>query len=361
MQSFTLFAGQHAAAHLRREGLKPGDIGCVPAAAGGPKGLALIPLDRRLFGAAGWLREVPLDLVGASIGAWRMFCAAQVDAEAALRRLSEGYVAQRYNREPTTQEVSDECRKLARAVLGESGWPALRAQASVLVLTTRARGVLQGDASRAAFAKAALANTLSRARLAAHMERVVFAHGAPRVLHTDLPAFDPFGLTMVPLTPDNAEDALLASGSIPLVCDPVRNPGNAPRGDYWDGGLIDYHLLLPYRSRRHGATVADGKLVLYPHFVPYVTPGWLDKYLPWRKRARGHAWLSNMLLIAPSPAFLARLPNKKLPDRQDFYRYGLDHEGRARDWRRAISECERFADEVMGWLERPDPSLLRPL
>ncbi len=360
MRAFTILAGPHATAHVRRDGLTPADIGCVPAAAGGPKGLALIPLDRRLFGAGGWLREVPLDLVGASIGAWRMACAAQVDADAALQRLSDGYVAQRYDRKPTTKDVSDECRKLARAVLGESGWPALRAQAGVLVLTTRARGVLQGDASRAAFAKAALANTLSRAQLAAHMERVVFAHGTPRVLHTELPAFDPFGLTIVPLTHDNAEDALLASGSIPLVCDPVRDPAGAPRGDYWDGGLVDYHLLLPYH-RGGAAQPADRKLVLYPHFVPYVTPGWLDKFLPWRKRARGHAWLSNVLLVAPSPSFLARLPNRKLPDRQDFYRYGLDHDGRARDWRRAIGECERFADEVMGWLERPDPTVLQPL
>jgi hypothetical protein len=361
MPSFALLAGPHAAAHVLREGLKPTDIGCVPAAAGGPKGLALIPLDKRLFGEGGWLREVPLDLIGASIGAWRMFCAAQVDADAALQRLSDGYVAQRYNRKPTSTEVSDECRKLARAVLGESGWPALRESASVQVLTTRARGVLQGDASRAAFARAALANTVSRARLAAHMERIVFTHGAPRVLHTEQAAFDPFGLTCVPLTRANAEDALLASGSIPLVCDPVRNPAGAPRGDYWDGGLVDYHLLLPYHAAAHSERHAAAKLVLYPHFVPYVTPGWLDKFLPWRRRSSGHAWLTNMLLVAPSPSFLERLPNKQLPDRQDFYRYGLDHAGRERDWRRAISECERFADEVLAWLERPDPSLLQPL
>jgi hypothetical protein len=222
------------------------------------------------------------------------------------------------------------------------------------VITTRARGVLQGDASRAAFARAALANTWSRAQLAAHMERVVFCVGPARLLDAQRPRFDPFGLTCVDLNPANAEDALLASGSIPLVCDPVYNPAGAPRGDYWDGGLIDYHLLLPY-------TELDDRLTLYPHFVPYLTPGWLDKFLPWRKRTRGHPWLANLLLVAPSPAFLARLPNRKLPDRNDFYRYGLDHDGRARDWRRAVAECERFADEVMGWLQRPDPTLLQPL
>jgi hypothetical protein len=353
-RSFTVHAGPRAAAHLRAYGLAPHDIGCVPAAAGGPKGLALIPLDLRLFGNGGWLRDVSLDLVGASIGAWRMFSAAQVDATGALQRLAAAYIAQRYSRRPTPRDVSDECRKLVRAVLGDAGWPALRAPAAVQVITTRARGVLQGDASRAAFARAALANTWSRARLAAHMQRVVFTAGRALACGVTASPFDPFGLTAVDLTPQNAEDALLASGSIPLLCAPVCNPAGAPRGDYWDGGLIDYHLLLPYAER-------SDKLVLYPHFVPYLTPGWLDKFLPWRQRAGSHPWLANLVLIAPSPAFVARLPNRKLPDRNDFYRYGLDHDGRARDWRRAMAECERFADEVMAWLQRPDPGLVATL
>ena len=92
-----------------------------------------------------------------------------------------------------------------------------------------------------------------------------------------------------------------------------------------------------------------------------VTPGWLDKHLPWRARPRSHAWLDRMLLIAPSRAQLERLPNRKLPDRNDFYRYGLDHAGRERAWRHAIAECERFADAALAWLETPDPSLVRPL
>ena len=37
--------GNHARRRIEREGLKPGDIRCVPAAAGGPKGLALLPFD----------------------------------------------------------------------------------------------------------------------------------------------------------------------------------------------------------------------------------------------------------------------------------------------------------------------------
>jgi hypothetical protein len=350
--SFTVHAGARAAAHVRSRGLKPADIVCIPAAAGGPKGLALIPLDQRLFG--GWLRDAThvrhVELIGASIGAWRMFAAAQLDPVASLSRLAEGYVEQRYPRNPSPRCVSDECRKLARAVLGGDPMPPLRANVGVNLITTRARGVLDRNGSRAAFARAALANTRSRRALAPHMGRVIFDAGDARFPRE---GFDPFGLERVRLVPENCEDALLASGSIPLVCEPVRDPAGAPRGDYWDGGLIDYHLLLPYRD-------LDG-IVLYPHFVPYVTPGWLDKFLPWRKQSRGHPWLENMLLIAPSREFLARLPDRKLPDRNDFHRYGLDHAARMSSWRRAIAECERFADDVMEWLERPDASRLAPL
>jgi hypothetical protein len=68
-----------------------------------------------------------------------------------------------------------------------------------------------------------------------------------------------------------------------------------------------------------------------------------------------------VLLIAPSAAFLGRLPHGKLPDRNDFYRYGADHAGRIRDWERAIAECERFADEAMRFLETPHADGVRPL
>ncbi|GAB4464454.1 MAG: hypothetical protein OHK0044_01850 [Burkholderiaceae bacterium] len=347
--SFTVHAGARAAAHVRERGLAPADIACIPAAAGGPKGLALIPLDQRLAG--GWLRTAPrVELIGASIGAWRMFAAAQTDPVAALARLAEGYLQQRYPRNPTPRQVSDECRKLARAVLGGARMPPLRDGVGVSLIATRARGALDRNGSRAAFALAALANARSRTRLAAHMQRVIFHAGAAR-----FPAqrFDAFGLERVPLARDNCEDALLASGSIPLVCEPVRDPAGAARGDYWDGGLIDYHLLLPYHT-------LEG-IVLYPHFVPYVTPGWLDKFLPWRKRPRMHPWLDNVLLVAPSRQFLARLPGRRLPERQDFHRYGRDDAARIRAWRLAMAECERFADDVMAWLERPDPARLAPL
>jgi predicted acylesterase/phospholipase RssA len=341
--------GASARLRIERDGLAPERVVCMPAAAGGPKGLALLPFDR-LF-AREWLPQMRrVEFLGASIGAWRMACLAQHDPLAALDRLQHAYVHdQNYAPRPSPTQVAAVCRGLARSVFDTAGL-SLREGAALSVITARARGTLDGDRSRLAFGRAALANAASRRWLARHLERVVFHAGIPSRLP---PAFDAFGLAQAPLARDNTEDALLASGSIPLVCDPVRDVPSAPAGDYWDGGLIDYHLLLPYDR-------FDG-IVLYPHFVPHVTPGWLDKFLPWRHRPRGHRWLANVVLIAPSQRMLDRLPGRRLPDRGDFHRYGLDHAGRIHAWERAIAESERFAEAAMRWLQAPDLALARPL
>jgi hypothetical protein len=352
---FHLRAGPRALRHVREQGLRRGDIACIPAAAGGPKGLALLPLDHLLWRE--WLQgPAPVELVGASIGAWRMAALARPDAPEALERIQRAYVHdQCYAARPKPAEVSAACRAIARAV-SPDGAVHCRPGVSLDIVTSRARGPLHGREGKLAFGRAVLSNAISRRRLASHLERVVFHAGAPSRLFTAEP-FDGFGQVTVTLDRDNAEDALLASGSIPLLASPVRDIAGAPPGLYWDGALVDYHLLLPYAR----CTAEGGRIVLYPHFNEHVTAGWLDKHLPWRRAARGHAWLDDVLLVAPSPAFLATLPNGKLPDRQDFYRYGPRHAERIRAWETAIAECARFADAVIAWMERPDPTLVQPI
>ena len=356
--SFVLKGGPTAIAHLRRHGLAPADIACIPAAAGGPKGLALLPLDRLLH--AEWLvRAGPLELVGASIGAWRAAALAQPDPLPALARLQHAYVhEQRYQSRPTPIEVSHACRRLTAAVLG-GGELVVRDGVALSIITARARGPLAKSESKLAFGRAMMSNTLSRRRLAAYLQRVAFQAGRPSFLAEP---FDDFDLVRVPIDAANQEDALLASGTIPLLCSPVRDIHGAPHGNYWDGALIDYHLLLPYQRLAGAVSPAGGgSIVLYPHFNTWVTPGWLDKHLPWRKAPRRHPWLASMLLVAPSPALIDRLPDRKLPDRQDFYRYGADHAARERAWNGAIGECERFAEAVLRWMEDPDPTQVAPL
>jgi hypothetical protein len=105
-------AGPGALRHVRERGMSRGDIGCVPAAAGGPKGLALLPLDRLLY-RQGWLPDThPVELVGASIGAWRMAALAQQDPLAALDRVQHGYVHdQCYTPKPPRAEISGVCSR----------------------------------------------------------------------------------------------------------------------------------------------------------------------------------------------------------------------------------------------------------
>jgi predicted acylesterase/phospholipase RssA len=349
-----LRAGPGAAAHLRSDGISPGDVACIPAAAGGPKGLALVPLDKLLYRE--WLQDAaPIEFIGASVGAWRMAALAQPDPVTALERLQHAYVRdQNYESKPTPDDVAQACRRLARSVL-DGRTVRVRPGVSLTIVTSRARGALAGTESKIAWGRAGLSNAISRALLATHLERVLFTSGSTFLA----PPFDAFGSEVVALDARNTEDALVASGTIPIVCSPVRGIAGAPPGNYWDGALVDYHLQLPYeRLTRSGPR---RRVVLYPHFNDYVTPGWLDKHLPWRRKARNHPWLDDVLLIAPSRSFLATLPNGKLPDRKDFYRYGQDHASRIRDWERAIAECQRFAEAALTWLQRPDLSLLKPL
>src|SRR4051812_19205407 len=100
MKALQVHAGPIALRRLRERGLQPGDVRAVPAAAGGPKGLILNPLDRFIFGD--WLSrgEQLVHLPGASIGAWRMACACLPDADAALAQLAEDYITQAYEHAP---------------------------------------------------------------------------------------------------------------------------------------------------------------------------------------------------------------------------------------------------------------------
>lgn len=57
---------------LRKRGLSAADVRIAPAAAGGPKGLILNPLDRFIFGDWPAATTHTVHLMGASIGAWRL-------------------------------------------------------------------------------------------------------------------------------------------------------------------------------------------------------------------------------------------------------------------------------------------------
>ena len=340
MAALQVHAGPTALRHLREHGLAPADVRAIPAAAGGPKGLALLPLDGYLFGD--WLAGVrhTVHLLGGSIGAWRMAAACLPEAQAALAQLAEDYITQTYPHEPgrmpTARTVTQHFSRHLQQRLGERGAQVLgHPRFRLRVIAGRGRRLLHRPGRVGlplGWLGAFTANAMGRRHLGGWMERVVFSD--PR---DALPlSLCDFATHRVDLTPDNLAPAVLASCTIPFMMQAVQDVPGAPPGTYWDGGITDYHLHLDYRPMAPG-------LVLYPHFQSRLVPGWLDK--PWKRRHRPTAALDNLVLLSPSAEWVARLPNAKLPDRGDFKRYGEDEAGRQRDWRRALAESQRLADE----------------
>jgi hypothetical protein len=342
-------AGARALAALRRGGLDPAMVDVIPGAAGGPKGLGIAALDRVLFSE--WLPRAPRvrHLIGASIGAWRFAAGCCADPATALADFARAYVAQSYPPKPSRQLVSRSARDMLQAVFAHREAEILSHPFHRLhVLAVRGRWPLTRDSSLhtpLGFGIAALANAFGRRHLARFVERTVFHDAREKPHFAALAGFDAFRTHFVALDAANLAPALLASVSIPLVLEGVANVPGAPAGVYWDGGIADYHLYLPY----HHTT----GLVLYPHFTDRIVPGWLDKAMPWR-RARGE-WLDNVVLVAPSREYLAALPHGKLPDRNDFVRFAGDDASRMGYWRRAVAESERLAEGFLDFVSNPDP------
>ena len=364
--SLTIRAGPRALARLKSEGLEPSMIEVIPGAAGGPKGLGIAGLDRAIFGE--WLPKAPRirHLVGASIGAWRFAAACCSDPVRALADFARLYTEQSYPPRPSRRFVSQAARDMLRALFaGREAEILANPFHRLHILTVRGRWPLTRDSSlhtSLGFGMAALANVLGRRHLARFIDRTVFLDARDRPpfmpvgeMASQSPGppvrFDAFHTHLVLLDAENLGEALLASASIPMVLEGVPNIPRAPAGVYWDGGIIDYHLHLPYQHAKD--------LVLYPHFTDRLVPGWLDKGLPWRT-ARGE-WLDNVVVVAPSRDYLASLPDGKLPDRKDFARYAGDDARRKSTWRRAIAESDRLAEAFLAFARRPDVAQVLPL
>jgi hypothetical protein len=267
------------------------------------------------------------------------------DPVAAIDAMEEAYLSQHYASKPTAAEVSEVSREILRRVLGGAGADALANHPRIHshIVTARGRGAAGASSTpllATGMGAAALGNAISRRLLSAQFQRVVFhSHAQP---NPGL-AFEDFATRYCRLREDNVATALHASGAIPFVLTGERDISGAPPGQYWDGGIIDYHFdLAQYRG--------EG-LILYPHFSAGVIPGWFDKFLPWRKAAIDD--IDKLVLLCPGKAFTADLPHGKIPDRSDFNR--LPHDERVRYWEQCIARAGALAEEFAELLEGGDP------
>jgi hypothetical protein len=352
LKALHVYAGPKALAHIKANGLRPEHIDVIPAAAGGPKGLILGPLDRFLFGE--WLPQSTqsIDLVGASIGAWRMATACLDNPVQGFDRLSHDYILQEYKvpkgqKRPSAKQVSEEFSQTLHAFYGGHVREVLsNPRYRLHVVTSHGKLTLHHEyplLTPLGYAVAYVSNALKRKAMGAWLERVVFSSRG------ELP-FDTtdFVTQHMALNERNFMAALQASCSIPFVLQAVHDIPDAPHGAYWDGGITDYHLHLNYKG-----------LVLYPHFQKAVVPGWLDKALKWRHKST--PFLDNTIVLAPNPEWVKSLPNGKLPDRRDFVSYSTDFQGRVKVWKEAVSASEQIAEEFANWLTAPNSDALHPL
>ncbi len=343
-RNLRILAGPEAIKTIKRDGLDKEAVKIVPGAAGGPKWLVLGRMDRVIFGEWFKGRKTPVDIIGASSGAWRFAAAGQADPAQAQARLEETYITSRFDLSVSPRMIREQCAEMVSTILGKNGAREILSNPIVRthVMTVRSTVLTEGEGkislgipSTAAF----FANAVSRTGLNLFFRRALFSD--PRS-QTTFNWDDGLRTENAPLSEENMAAAVLASGAIPIVTEGVKDIPGAEPGVYRDGGVSDYQFGSPLL-----ANDADG-IVLYPHYAPTVKPGWLDKHLPWRRTPPSR--LSRTVILTPSPEFIARLPDKKIPIRQDFVK--MDNDERIANWRTAANEAERLADELRETIDK---------
>ena len=338
--NLTILAGATAYRHIKENGLSPDDIDAMLGASGAAKWLCIHGLDSAIFSQWFSGRTRPLHLFGTSIGAWKFAAAAQTNCREAFERLKHAYIHQHYKGRVSAVQIYKETRRIMNEFLTHQAIDEILDHPWIRIgfSAARCKGLIGSNHSAVqamGVGQAFALNAISRKLQQFCFERVLFHH--PQY-DTRILAENNFPTTPIPLDRKNFSNAILASGSIPMVMAGVTHIAGAPGGTYRDGGLLDYHPAFSLNSEQTG-------FILYPHFYTELTPGWFDKKFS-KRRLKGKA-VDRMILLAPSPEFVSTLPFGRIPDRQDFIRLmGRDNE-RISTWNKATDMCRVLGDEFM--------------
>ncbi len=344
--AITIRAGADAIAHIKQHGLQPQDIDIIPGAAGGPKGIALCGLDQAIFNE--FLPRAPKKrtFIGSSIGSWRFAAIAAHGGKYGPELLAKRYTDMHFPKGIKPAEVSQRCRHMLAALLeGKQQTLLQHPDMQLVVMLVKCQHAFASD--RLLPLGLALtgiygSNLISRRALKLFMQRC-FAYVDAQPEQLPIHATQDFLSQHIGLNQHNVMDVLMASAAIPLIMNAVVDIPQLAKGSYRDGGLIDYHLDLPYNSQG---------LVLYPHFSDKITPGWFDKSVKWRRaNPLNHR---RTVLISPSASYLASLPQGRLPDRKDFSSFANNDEQRKKLWQHAIAESQRMGDDFLQLIHSGD-------
>ena len=350
-RNLLFLAGHRAYERIRSQGLSADDVRMVVGASGAAKRLVLHGLESAVFGIWFSGRAKTLHLYGTSIGSWKSAAAAQGNPQEGFDRLAHAYILQRYEGGITPDSIACEVKRITDAFLPDGKpeeilrHPYCRLHFSAV----RCRGLLASDKrgrQTAGLIFAWLANRISRNLYRRMCLPTLFYD--PRTPPPFL-ANREFPGGAFPLSGENFKEALIASGSISCIMKSVRRIPEVRSGAYRDGGLYHYHPAFDFLMEGEG-------IVLYPHFYDRVTLGWFDKKLPSRM-ANGKI-LADVLLLAPSPSFVADLPHGRIPDRRDFARFAGRDKERISFWEKAVAMSRKLGEE---FLEAVDSGKIKEL
>lgn len=304
-------------------------------AASGPKWLVAGGVDRALL-SEGLLQRDRVLLAGASAGSWRMLALSMRDPHAGYAALTEAYVDKAFTKADSPAVISDSYRRTLAQL-----WPEAEVDHmlrhphhELVVCAVRGRGPVASDrrwAQSLALGAAAVANVASTATGAAFFEQTLFHTSGAELFMSGAGE----GATRRALSAANLRDVALASGTVPLYMAPITGVDSAP-GRYIDGGMRDYHVRRGYRCER--------SVALFFSHEARIIPGWFDKFVPWRTPTPGA--LDDLLHIYPSAAFMAQLPDGRVPDRDDFMRFEHQPAERIARWRTAVALAERLGEQL---------------
>lgn len=344
-----IYAGKSAMKVLKENGFKQELFTSFLGASGGPKLFSLLQSDRYLFGEFFKDCSTELNLIGSSAGAFRSACFAQKNPTEAIERLAKSYAETTYSKNARPDEITEKASLLLDTVFGDSGAKDIIENKifKVHFIVAKSNGFvsfenkyLQGLGLFSSY----LRNRSNRHKLNKQYKRYVFQSPSSGLKFTDP---DNIETVTVNLNEKNIKQALLASGSIPMVMKGIKDIPNAPRGIYRDGGIIDYHFDIQLH---------DEGLTLYPHFNSEPKSGWFDKSSKRGVRSENY---DKTVLLCPSPKFIASLPFSKIPDRNDFVK--LDDQTRIKYWKTVLSETEKLVEVLNNFVESQDIDFVKPM
>lgn len=341
-QVLDIRVGSQARQLILKEGLQAHHVDIIPGAAGGPKGIGIQGLDQAIFGDFLPRAQQRRTLVGSSIGSWRFASVTGWGAKQGPELLSDLYTHLEFHKKMNRHEVGEVCREMLKGFIhGKEKKIIENPDYHLTVLAVKSEHIFQSDHTLSLLASVlgiVTSNAISRDKMKLFMQRVIAQPKYPQAFKINN---DGFTTHYCDLNESNIEDWLMASASIPVVVPAVRNIKDAPEGAYRDGGLIDYHIDLPFQSTG---------IVLYPHFTDSITPGWFDKMFKSRKSNPENQ--SRTVLISPSQAYLNSLPLGRLPDRKDFSLKHMNQQQRIKMWKQCVSESHRLGDEFLELIEK---------